>query len=200
MTNAKDSMHDDLNNPYRASGVAASHASAGEPFSPALLEMLRGQVRTLQIIVFALVSGATSHAIYVYVISVPPRRLTVWTFDLPPSNLAMLVFGAVSLVMAVILRGALSRTAGASGLQLDMSKVAPNDEWPVRILRRQHTSTIISCALAESGAFANNLGYALSGNGWHLVMSGAAIAFILLQFPTLASTGRRIRDQMAHTS
>jgi hypothetical protein len=157
-----------------------------------VLSTLRATCRTLQIIVLAMAIGV---CIFAVIAVVNTKGQLSWEF--PPArieDLVFLVLGMTTLVGLFVVPALIAAPA-ASDL-----KLPPADDHRTGLALQAAAAlqirTIIACALAEGGAFANLLAVFTHGYGPSLLMAAVLMSMIVLRFPTWSRYLDRIEAGM----
>jgi hypothetical protein len=157
---------------------------------------LRQQILVLRIIVLAVVACAATFGGIAIAGNLGKPQL--WAGKLEPMNLVLLAFGSAALlagliVPAIVFHHVAPLAAVSSELE---RKYGPEVAGVLKIQTRIQTATIAACALFESGAFANLVGYFLTVELLHLPLAGVLILAILARFPWPGACERTIETEL----
>jgi len=161
---------------------------------------LTGWLRTLRIIVFALVMGVATYA--GFVISQNLGKPHTLGTGLNSTGIVMLVGGLVALVLGFVVPSFVLATGNVPtnpppGLTPEQMKmVTPELVRLDSILQRLQSSTIIAGALFEGGAFANLFSYSQTRELLHLILGCVLILAIASLFPTSARAQQRVDEML----
>ncbi len=157
-------------------------------------------VRTLRIIVFALLMGVVSFGVVAVLKRPEPPEDTPL---LPLLGVGMAVGSAVLSVVVGQVLARVQSAAIAAGRTLDDQLDDP-DADELQLLGVLQTKVIVECALLEGAAFLNLVGYMLHGTLYSLGVTVLLLLGIALRFPRTSSVRvwlddrlRDIRDQRA---
>ncbi|MEX2172502.1 MAG: hypothetical protein WD851_24485 [Pirellulales bacterium] len=143
-------------------------------------EKIATQVRTLQIIVAALVMGCLTFAIVAVVIR--SNSDTAADNEAFPVMTAMaLAFGTVAIIAQLVIAPLLRRQTRQRLAQQSEASDADGS----LILMGLQTSTIVGAAISEGACFFNLVAYLLEGSPYTLVMAAVLVLTIVLRFPTV---------------
>jgi hypothetical protein len=134
------------------------------------------QVRTMQIIWFAMLAGVSTFAVVaVFLHREAPANLVLSRF--------LLFFAPASILMSFLVPAMIGRTAirrVLPELRSEDAEVA----YP-RLVAFYQTTLIVALALLQGSAFFALVAYQLEGVWWALAIAGIVVFLMLLHFPTL---------------
>ena len=135
-----------------------------------------GQIRTVQIITFALMQGVVVFGAVAFFIS----------RDKPKTD-GFLVWIALGLaVVAVVIRsiiGGFLNGALSSGMDRTVWDELPSQKQNSRLIGQFQTKHIVECALLEGAAFLNLIAYIMERNIISIIVAGVLLMLIMISFP-----------------
>jgi hypothetical protein len=143
-------------------------------------ETITTQVRTLQIIVSALVMGCLIFApIAVFVSGNIERAEGEDSF--PVISAMALAFGGLAIVAQLVVVPMLRKQSRQQVAQ----QPEPNDGDAAQLLISLQTSTIVGAAISEAACFFNLIAYLIEAQPYSLAMAAVLVLAIAMRFPTV---------------
>lgn len=154
-------------------------------------ETIINQVRTLQIIVAALIVGCLTFASIAVFLRTSPEPAEGEEMAFVVTSMA-LAFGAFALVAQFVIGPMLRRQSRQTIVNQEGS--SPDD--PQRLLAGYQTSTIVSAAFAEGACFFNLIAHLIEGSPYTLLMAAVLVVSIAFRFPTVAGVSDWLEREM----
>ena len=142
-------------------------------------ETIANQVRTLQIILAALIAGCLVFAPIAVFMKPDPDPANEESV-LVVTSMA-LAFGAFALVAQFVI-GPMLRRQSRQAI-VNQEGTSPDD--PQRLLAGYQTSAIVSAAFAEGACFFNLIAHLIEGSPYTLLMAAVLVVSIVFRFPTV---------------
>jgi hypothetical protein len=136
------------------------------------------QVRTMQIIWFAMLMGASVFAAFVFVSHSDPPSAEPFITYIAITSVAM------ALVMSFILPSVMSNAAIKATME-SLRDMPQENAWAALAVVYQ-TKLIIGLAMLEGSVFFAIVAYQIEGLWWSLAAAGVALFVMVLRFPTIS--------------
>jgi hypothetical protein len=156
-------------------------------------ELPRGQLRVMQIIAGAMLTGVLGMLAFVlyFVLVVRNGQAVNPRAEIPLLSLLAVILLAANVPVAIVLPGNLTRAAvrqiaAGTWRPAGFTGLSPNtlNTDSAKLLAVRQTTKIIALALVEGAACLGGMAYLLEAKPWALGVVAVAILFILFTFPT----------------
>jgi hypothetical protein len=146
------------------------------------------QVRTMQVIWFGLVMGATFYAGIVLFLGMPKQP------DQPLVSYIALAFAAGAVVMSLILPSVVGRQLANQALS-SLPHDIPQETIMQSLMTAYQTRMIIALSILEGATFFVLVSYWIEGMWWTLVAAGILWLMLLARFPSPARVEEWCRSE-----
>ena len=147
---------------------------------------IRGPLRTMQIILLALMTGVIVYAAYTLVQGPVQRGPQLGQDSLPIISIVAAAMFVTNTVLSFILPGIIVQGALTALLRdstIDITSDEDAVEVQMRLLQARQIGMIVAAALLEAPAFTATLAYQFEGQTWVLGVVAGALLLMLIQFP-----------------
>jgi hypothetical protein len=168
---------------------------------------LRGVLRTMQIVLLALILGICAFAA-IGLVKGPMNQQPVMGADtLPAVSIVAVAMFITNTVLSFVLPGIITQSALTRLLGQLQSAADPKEiDVPRVLINSRQTGLIVAAALLEAPAMTAIVAYLIEGHAWVFGIVAAAILLMLLQFPGegrlrawLDAQIQRLRDLLQET-
>jgi hypothetical protein len=168
---------------------------------------LRGVVRTMQIVLLALILGVCGFAAYALINGPVNQQPIVGADTLPVISIVAGAMFVTNAVLSFVLPGIITQGALTRLLQELQGAANPEEvDVPAALVQSRQTSLVVAAALLEAAAMTATVAYLFEGHVWVLGIVAAAILLMLAQFPVegrlrawLDTQIQRLRDLLQAT-